>query len=608
MRLRTLAPLCVSVLILFLEGCSSSNPVVEISVTPQNTIIFSTQTVQLTATDSRGSGDVVWSVEGAGGSSAVGTVNASGNFTAPEVVQNTTVIVIATSKQDPTKSAFTNITIIAPSAVTSTNNPQVALYTFTAPAGTTSFVQFSTDTSYGLKTSTQTAPTSGGTLSLLVAGMLANTEFHLRAVVQTADGALANDLDHTFTTQSIPANQVPVPSLTVTTTSGMTPQPGIEMLDLISGYPASPLAAFDLSGNLLWSYPAQGTVSDSPQGVHLLPNGHFLISITPGSTAPLNPGSIVPGTIDVLREIDLAGNTIREETLDALNAALPAAGFNFTVEAFHHDVIALPNGHWIALGNVLEPCVGLPQCSSTPNILGDVLVDLAPQSDGTFLPVWTWSAFDHLDISRAPAGYPDWTHANAILYSSDDGNLLLSIRHQSWIIKIDYANGAGAGDIIWRLGEGGDFALVGGTDPTDWFYGQHGPSFASTNTIGKFNLAVMDNGYLRVFAPGVTCGSQGAPACLYSSSPLLEIDETAKTATILSNYFPGEYSLWGGSAEQLANSDIEADFNAGAPGGFSDIFEVTPGSNPQVVWHLRTPSGNAYRGFRMPSLYPGVQW
>jgi hypothetical protein len=516
------------------------------------------------------------------------------------------VIVTATSKHDPTKSISVTITVIAPGIVTTTNNPQVALYTFTAPAGTTSFVQFSTDTSYGLKTATQPAPTSGGTLSFLVAGMLGNTEYHMRAVAQTANFAPANDLDHTFTTQAIPANQVP--SLTVTTIAGMTPQPGIEMLDSIPGNPSSPLAAVDLSGNLLWSYPPQGTVSDSIEGVHLLPNGHFLMSVTPGSTAPLNPGSLAPGTIDVLREIDLGGNTIREETLDALNAALPATGVNFTVGAFHHDVIALPNGHWIALGSVLEPCVGLPQCSNVPNILGDVLIDLAPQTDGTFLPVWTWSAFDHLDISRAPASYPDWTHSNAILYSSDDGNILLSIRHQSWIIKIDYANGTGAGDIIWHLGEGGDFTLVGGTDPTDWFYGQHGPAFASTNTTGTFNLAVMDNGFLRVFPTGVTCGAQGAPACLYSSSPLLEIDETAKTATILSNYFPDEYSVWGGNSEQLANSDIEANFNAGAPGGLSDIFELTPGSDPQIVWHLRTSGGNAYRGFRMPSLYPGVQW
>lgn len=66
MKLGSLAILCVTVLILFSGGCSSSAPAVEIAVTPQSTIVFSTQTDQLTATDSLGSADVVWSVGGAG--------------------------------------------------------------------------------------------------------------------------------------------------------------------------------------------------------------------------------------------------------------------------------------------------------------------------------------------------------------------------------------------------------------------------------------------------------------------------------------------------------------------------------------------------------------
>ena len=37
------------------------------------------------------------------------------------------------------------------------------------------------------------------------------------------------------------------------------------------------------------------------------------------------------------------------------------------------------------------------------------------------------------------------------------------------------------------LGYQGDFTLVGGTDPTDWFYAQHGPSFVTTNTTGQIH-------------------------------------------------------------------------------------------------------------------------
>ncbi len=446
----------------------------------------------------------------------------------------------------------------------------------------------------------------GRTVSLLVAGMLANTAYHMRAVVQATDGTMATDVDHVFTTTAVAVAQQP--KLTVTTAPGASPQSGVEILDLATGYPGSSLAVVDLQGRLLWSYPWQGTISDLLQGVHLLPNGHLLMDISETSDEPVAKPAVA-GTIQVLREIDLTGATIREESLDALNAALPAAGMNFTVLTFHHDVIQLPNGHWIALGSILQPCTGMPYvCPTYPNLLGDVIIDLAPQTDGTFLPVWSWNTFDHLDTSRALEGYPDWTHSNALLYSADDGNLLLSMRHQSWIIKIDYANGKGAGDILWKLGEGGDFTLMGGTDPQDWFYAEHGPSFVSTNTTGKFQLAVMDNGNVRVYPTGQTCASVGEPTCPYSTSEVYEIDETAKTATILTKYGPGEFSLWGGNSEQLTNGNLESDFNAGAPAGLSDIFETTQGTSPEVVWQLRTLGQNAYRGFRLPSLYPGVQW
>lgn len=575
-------------LILFFAGCNSSAPPapVTLTVTPSSAILFSTQTIQLSAVDSMGATDVMWSVSGTSGA----TVDPTGNFTAPAVTQNTSVTVTATSQKDSTKTSSTSITVLAPSQVTATNNPQVASYTLTPPAGLNVFIEFGTDTNYKLKTWTQPGPTTGS-LSFFVAGMLASTPYHMRAVVQAPDGTLVNDLDHTFTTAALPPAAIPL--MTVTTSPGMTPQPGIEMLDLISGVVGiSQMAAIDLSGNVIWTYSGL-SANHSVQGVHLLPNGHFLIG----------------GFPDSVREIDLAGTTIQQETTTQLNTALTAAGIPITSRAFHHDVIALPNGRWIALIQLAKLCSSIPNCPTTPTtqIIGDGLVELIPQGDGTFKLGWVWNSFDHLDITRALMGYPDWTHSNAILYT-DDGNLLLSIRHQSWIIKIDYANGTGAGDIIWHLGNQGDFTLVGGTDPTDWFSAQHGPAFATPNSSGKFQMAVMDNGNLRVFPTGVTCGTTGAPPCLYSAAPLLEIDETAKTATIISNYKPGEYSFWGGEAQQLANGNMEGDFNAGSGGTLTDILEVIPGTAPQTVWHLKTSNANAYRGFRMPSLYPGVQW
>ena len=131
----------------------------------------------------------------------------------------------------------------------------------------------------------------------------------------------------------------------------------------------------------------------------------------------------------------------------------------------------LSNGHLIVLAATQQDISGT-------TVTGDVIIDL----DQNHNPVWLWNEFDHLDTNRRPYQFPDWTHTNAILYSPKDGNLIISIRHQNWLVKVDYANGAGAGDILWHLGYQGDFTLVGGTDPTDWFYAQHGPSFTTTNT------------------------------------------------------------------------------------------------------------------------------
>lgn len=194
-------------------------------------------------------------------------------------------------------------------------------------------------------------------------------------------------------------------------------------------------------------------------------------------------------------------------TINALNQSLAAQGYNITLQTFSHDVLALPNGHKVLLTTTVRPFTNLPGYPGVTQVLGDVLIDV----DQNYNPDWVWNTFDHLDVNRHPYKFPDWTHGNALLYSADDHNLLFSMRHQNWIIKIDYQDATGSGNILWYLGEGGSFKLVGGTDPTDWFYAQHGTNYFSPNTTGVFKLGMMDNGDDRQFPVGVTCGSAGAP-------------------------------------------------------------------------------------------------
>jgi arylsulfate sulfotransferase len=239
------------------------------------------------------------------------------------------------------------------------------------------------------------------------------------------------------------------------------------------------------------------------------------------------------------------------------------------------------------------------------DVLGDDIIDL----DESLQPIWIWSTFDHLDVNRQPMEFPDWTHGNALTYLPQDGDLLLSMRHQHWIIKIDYQNGKGTGDVLWRLGEGGDFALLGGINPTDWFYGQHGPNLVEVISPGVFSLSVMDNGVNRTFPAGQTCQTSGALNCPYSTGGVYLLDENAKTATLVLHYVPQQFSFFGGYSKPLKNGDLEFDFCSAVltPPGAA-VYEVTNDVNPKVVWQMNISNQFAYRAFRLPSLYPGVQW
>jgi hypothetical protein len=186
----------------------------------------------------------------------------------------------------------------------------------------------------------------------------------------------------------------------------------------------------------------------------------------------------------------------------------------------------------------------------------------------------------------------------------------LSLRNQNWIVKINYQDGAGDGKIVWRLGPGGDFTLPVGQAPIEWNYGQHYPTVLSPNSAGIFRLMFFNNGNNRLLdAANDVCGTAGFAPC-YSSVPTFELNESAGTAQLVSedNLSPA-FSMCCGNALQLANSDLEYDvaFDVNTTSQ-SYIQEVIPGQTPQLVWQLNVANQLAYRGLRIPSLYPGVEW
>jgi len=491
------------------------------------------------------------------------------------------------------------------SSISATQNPLVAQYNVTLPRKEGSvWVEFGIDTSYGKQTSV--APPTAGfgqTVSILVAGMLPSKTYHMRAHVDWYVGESWVDQDQTFTTGAITQKfastvgsaPITLPKLTVTRpNSSLTPSSGVELLSLLTPVNDHMLGALvtDLTGNVIWYYDVGA--GNSPFPIKPLPNGHFVVLVLTGSL----------GGLTVLREIDLAGNTVREITPAQVNQSLQAKGSSIVIGGFHHDVLPLSNGHWIVLATEGANFTDLPGYPGTLFVTGDALIDLDPAGN----VAWVWSGLDHLDVNRHPFGLPDWTHSNAVVYTPNDGNLLLSMRNQCWILKLDYENGNGAGDILWKLGEGGDFALTGG-DPSEWFYGQHFPNILAVDG-SQMTLAVFDDGNNRILDDrGDICGTPGNAQC-QSRGTIYQIEESTRTATLQWHDSPGLFTFWGGSIGQMTNGDVEFDLSQPffQDPTSSQVMEVTQSADPEVVWQMVMQGGNAYRAYRIPSLYPGVNW
>lgn len=245
----------------------------------------------------------------------------------------------------------------------------------------------------------------------------------------------------------------------------------------------------------------------------------------------------------------------------------------------HHDVIMLPNGNMMVLSFAFQD-VYYADDDATYDVGGDLIAELSPDGE----VVWTWSTFDHLDPQRRRDGFDgpfpitnpdtgmnakDWTHGNGIVYEPDTDTILFCMRNQDWIIRIDHQSG----DVVWRLGDGGDFALMGGT----WFFHQHSPQWQPDGS-----LLLYDNGN----------GNPGLPPAQERSRPVrYALDEVAMTATQVWEETNERFiSAGGGDADLLDNGNILVTDSSAADGqgpmamGAGRIREVDPVTNEWRWW------------------------
>jgi hypothetical protein len=205
---------------------------------------------------------------------------------------------------------------------------------------------------------------------------------------------------------------------------------------------------------------------------------------------------------------------------------------------------------------------GRPRTEVGGKIWADYLAELT--RDGRI--VWEWRTWDHL----LPADYPitvpqnersEWTHGNAVVETSD-GNLLVSFRNVSTIVKIDRRSG----DVLWKLGA-----------PT--LSGQHAP-------------APLPNGNILIFDNGPTRLDQTFPF-----SRVIEVNPVSKEV-VWKYQDPNPESFFSdriSNAQRLPNGNTLIN-----EGMFGRFFEVTPAA--EVVWEYVNPHfGPAVKPAQMQS-------
>jgi len=517
--------------------------------------------------------------------------------------------------------------------VTGTANPLVALFSApSCPAGSLMRATFQ-KTQGNVKTTDWMACNPPASMNVYIAGMLPGTTYKMNYQVATRSAVTNGPASLSFTTGALPSN-VPFPPIKVLVAPG--PQTDttdyVLLHDLNLSPPFFPIAT-DLQGQIIWYYTGGG---GRTVGISEPLTGGDMLGIQQGPA--WNPAATEG---QVLAEIDLAGNTVWQTNTGVIQQQLLALGAtdagpcsvpNVSVgtsclSKFHHDVVRLPNGYTAALANI-EKIFPPGTQGDTSGLPVDIVGDMVIVMNQNLQVVWYWDAFQHdggapqLDIDRpavlgetcittsvaclplllvrqgvtAPAAH-DWLHANSIYYMPSSGDLLVSIRHQDWLVKLDYSNGTGTGNVLWRMGPGGDFAFKNiDNDPFPWFSHQHHATFANN---GAGPLTLFDNGNTRLAPPPVGLGSGN------SRGMALNVNETARTVTPALSVDLGVYAVALGSAQMLPNGSyfFQPGYFPATQGLYSQSIEIlpTPGTtNGTQVFNMQTLA--SYRSWKLPRL------
>jgi len=215
------------------------------------------------------------------------------------------------------------------------------------------------------------------------------------------------------------------------------------------------------------------------------------------------------------------------------------------------------------------------------------LYDTIEEVDRNGTVVWSLNTTDFISPSwwytgEIAGGAPDVTHSNTIFYDADEDAFLYNSRNTNTFFKINHTNG----EVIWALGEFGDFTLLDGLGQPkrSLFWHAH-----SVEKLGENKFIIFDNDYYDQVDPG------------NKNSRIVEItiNQTSMTAQETWSYAASSshWTAGWGDADRLPNGNRLGTFgywSAGIPA----IIEVSPSGS--IVWELDFPKedGAIYGTYR----------
>ena len=256
--------------------------------------------------------------------------------------------------------------------------------------------------------------------------------------------------------------------------------------------------------------------------------------------------------------------------------------------ADNHDFQLLPNGHALMIcydTQIVDMSQVVPGGHPAAQVTGAVIQELDVEKNVIF----QWRSWDHIPIvdtyqnpRSARFGY---IHVNSIEFDETDGNIILSCRETSEVIKISRATG----EVMWRMG---------GKNNEFTFINEH-PENAPRYFKLMHDVRRYGNGHLSMFDNGADAKDMTRP---YSRAVEYDLDEQAKTATMVWEYRndPDFLALNGGDCIRLPNGNTIVRWGGAAQAGEAPAMsEVNPSG--ELVYEIWPAQEGVTGGFnRIP--------